>query len=54
MLSEKDLVFLGAVLIWSSPIFPGNVEEAVTRSQMIFDATFNQEVTNESNTHEKS
>lgn len=47
MLSEKDLIFLGAVLIWTSPVFPGDVDKAVIKSQEIFDKVFNSETTDE-------
>lgn len=45
MLSEKDLIALGAILIWASPVFPGGVDEAVVKSQEIFDKVFNLETT---------
>lgn len=40
MLSEKDLIYLGAILIWSSDKYVGDQNKAVEQAKHMYDKVF--------------
>jgi hypothetical protein len=36
MLTEKDLVYFGAILIWQSPAFNGSKDDAIKAAQEVY------------------
>ena len=40
MLSEKDLIYFGAILIWLSPTIYGDKEDAVITAKIFYDKIF--------------
>ena len=43
MFGEKDLIFLGAVLIWSADTFVGNVDDAINQSKKLYSKIFTED-----------
>jgi len=40
MLSEKDLIYFGAILLWQSPAIAGSKEDAIITAKEFYDKIF--------------
>lgn len=40
MLSEKDLIYFGAILLWQSSVICGSKEDAIITSKEFYDKIF--------------
>lgn len=40
MLSEKDLIYLGAILLWQSPAISGSKDDAINAAKEFYDKIF--------------
>ena len=43
MLTEKELIFFGAIQMWTSPVWDGNMERAVMQAKKLYDKIFNED-----------
>ena len=43
MLSEKDLIYFGTILIWQSPAFAGTKEDAVMAAKEVYNKIFKED-----------
>jgi len=43
MLSEKDLIYFGAILIWQSPAFCGDKNDAIKAAKEVYNKIFKED-----------
>ena len=43
MLSEKDIIYFGAILVWQSPAFCGTKDDAIKAAKEVYNKIFKED-----------